>query len=488
MSLKTEAASGVRWVALSSGMRFALMMGRLTVITRLLEVRELGLASMAAVVLGYANAYVDMGLSTAIIQKRETDERKLSTLFWLNVGGGALAAAVVYALRQPIAGLFGSEALAGLLPLAAVHIAIISVGRQPAALFRRQLEFRRIALLQVAGDLVNTAVAIGLAWRGYGALSLVAAAVAGAALQNAGLLVSGLRRWPVRAHFDLESVRPHLSFGFYELGKLNAGYLAANADKFLIARYLGPESVGLYTVAQRLTQIPRSFVIPTVSKVALPIFSQQQDRPQQMLGAYWTLQKSLAYLNLPLIVGLLMTCHLAVPLLYGSKYHGAIVIVQWLSVLTAITSISGPTQLVRTALGMVRFNFHWSWASGLLITLVLWVGAREGLMPMVWARVACGWLSSLVLIGLTLGVLDSNLWGFVRNVARPVAATAIMVVAVLGALAVVSERSPWLQLPVVVAAGGLTYVGAAWALDAAFLRENLLVLLGRKRQPPTPSR
>jgi len=77
---------------------FALRIGSLVVLARLLEPKDFGLVAMATVVTGSFNMFKDAGLSVITVQRQDITEEQISTLFWLNMAVGALLALVSFAL------------------------------------------------------------------------------------------------------------------------------------------------------------------------------------------------------------------------------------------------------------------------------------------------------------------------------------------------------------------------------------------------------
>ncbi len=456
------------------------MMIRLAVLARLLSRRDFGVVTMVSVVLGYAQAYVDLGLSSSLIQKQERDVEKLSTIFWLNMIAGAVTCTLLIALRTPIANLMKEPELVGLIPVAAIQLPISALGQQFEALFQRDLNFKLIALVQMATDLVGTVAAIVLALAGHGVWSLLIGSLLTASLNSLTLFTLGFRRWPVRFAFRPSAIKAHLRFGAYQLGNVNLGYLTSNIDNVLIGRLLGAEALGLYSVAQRLTQMPRKYINPVISKVAFPVFAKQREDKTRLSESLLRLQRSLSYVNLPLIVGLMLVSPVLVPLVYGPKWASAVPLVQILCVVALLNGIGGPTQIIRTALGHVRFNFHWTWSSGVAYALAMWVAAGYGLIAMVWARTAVGFMLGIAMIWITLRFIDSGLLAFLSTIKKPALAAGVMAVAVYLVIVLAAPASPLVRLLLEVSLGAAVYLGTAALLDREFISKNMRLLLGMK--------
>jgi O-antigen/teichoic acid export membrane protein len=479
-SIKAAAARGVRWNGLATVLRVGFLTARMVVLARLLSQRDFGLASMVGVVLGYAQAYVDLGLSSALIQKQEQDPDRLSTIFWINLMAGLLSGALLFALQKPVSLLFNEPGLVSLIAVSALQLPLVALGQQFEALFQRDLRFKLLAVVQIGADAVNTALAFVLALKGHGAWALVLGTLTGAALNSAGLFALGVQHWPVRFAFRPSEIKSHLRFGAYQLANINVGYLTANLDTIIIGRYLGTEAVGVYSLAQRVTQLPKRYINPVIAKVAFPVFAKQNRDKAQMAESLLQLQRSLSHLNAPLIVGLCLVAPLLIPLVYGQKWQSSVPLVQLLCALGLVGGVSGPTQLVRTALGHVRFNFHWTWITGIAYGLVMWAAASSGLMGIVLARTLLGFVLGVAMIAITLRFLETSFLRFLGTLRIPALGSILMAGSVYGVFHLPVPMPDVARLMVAIVAGAVTYIGISAWLDREFLERSLRLLLGLK--------
>ena len=477
-SIKAAAAKGVRWNGLATGSRIFFLTVRTAILARLLGQRDFGLASMVNVVLGYAQTYVDLGLSSSVIQKQEQDPDRLSTLFWMNMIAGLVSGIVLAALQTPIALLFKEPELAIFIPAAALQLPIAALGQQSEALFQRDLRFKLVAVVQILSDALSTLASFLLALRGHGAWSLVLGSLVGVTVYNLGLFLLALRHWPVRFVFQPNTIKAHLRFGAYQLANINVGFLTGNMDSVLVGRLIGAEALGVYSLALRITQTSRRYINPVIAKVAFPVFAKQKGDARKMADTLLSLQRSLAHMNVPLIVGLFVVSPLLIPLVYGENWSSAVPLLKVLCVVALLQGVSGPTQFVRTALGHVRFNFHWTWITGVVYALAMWAAASHGLMAMVIARTALNFVVGLALIILTLRFLGTGPAGFFRTLRVPLLASAVMAGAVYATMALTASWPRLVQLLLAIVVGAVTYLGVSARFDREFLERGVRLLLG----------
>src|SRR5580700_1638200 len=98
-NLKERAIRGGVAKVFSQGANFALRIGSLMVLARLLNPKDFGLVGMVTAFTGVLSLFRDFGLSAASVQRTTVTEEQKSTLFWVNVlvGTALMLIAVVCA-------------------------------------------------------------------------------------------------------------------------------------------------------------------------------------------------------------------------------------------------------------------------------------------------------------------------------------------------------------------------------------------------------
>src|SRR5216684_6395139 len=81
---------------------FALRIGSLMMLARLLDPKDFGLVGMVTVFTGVLNLFRDFGLSSATVQRLEVTEEQISTLFWINILVGVILALSLTALAPVV--------------------------------------------------------------------------------------------------------------------------------------------------------------------------------------------------------------------------------------------------------------------------------------------------------------------------------------------------------------------------------------------------
>ena len=360
------------------GVMTALRFITLAVLAHLLSPSDFGLMGMIMVVIGFAQAFADMGISNAIIHRQDATKDQLSSLYWLNILAGIIVFFVVCASAPLVVGFYHEPRLYHPLYLTAVIFLITPFGQQFQILMQKELRFNELAKIEIAAPIVNSAVAIVLAFSGFGVYSLIWGQLAGTTTKVLMLLRTGLRNWRPGFHFSRRDLRGYLSFGLFQMGERSINYLNSNLDYLLIGSMLGAKSLGYYTLAYNLIIRPSSLINPVITKVAFPVFSRMQNDTAKLKRGYLKVLQLLSTVNFPIMAGLAVVAPIAVPVIFGEKWLPSIILIQILAIVGLLRSTGSPVGSLMLAKGRADLGFKWNLA--LTVTQIpgLYVGAKLG--------------------------------------------------------------------------------------------------------------
>ncbi len=436
-SLTDRTARAVAWRLAGSvvGGVFQLAVGVL--LARLLTPADFGVMALAFVVLGLARPLGDLGIGGAVVQRADVTDRHVRTAFTFSVLLG-LAIAAVMAMAAPLgAVVMRDPQVTSVLRVLSFGFAIGGTAVVAGALLRRRLDFRRQFFIETGSYVLGYGgLAVSLALLGQGVWSLVW----GGLLQ--GLLASGAQLAAVR-----HSVRPllarreladlfHFGLGAAVSGCVN--YVALNGDNFVIGRWIGAASLGLYSRAYALMNLPFTYAASVMSGVLFPVFAQVQGQPARLRRGYLLTTQLTAMIAAPSMGTMAIAAPHLVTSLYGSQWAGVVVPLQILCVAGYFRALYHLGGVVAQSVGRVYSEL---WRQAVYASLVI-AGALVG--------------SRYDLPGAAAGVSVAILYMFVA----------------MGQLALRATGTPWsLYLRVQLGALVTTAVTCGVALSARFLLE-----------------
>lgn len=396
-SIKRKAIQSVKWNALSAASSVIVQLLRTIILARLLDPRDYGLMGMIMVVLGFAEAFTDAGIGNAIIHKQTDNRKVLSSLFWVNIALGVFVYVALSACSPLIALYFKEPDLISLSLVVFISILFRSVSRQFETLLAKDLQFKQIARVEMLSGALSLVVAILVALNGGGVWALVWSHITKVGIQGILQFLLNFERYRPSLHFDWLEVKPYLSFSLFQLGEINVRFIAQRFDQVLLARWLGPQSLGYYNFSYQLVILPVSRLNPIITRVAFPIFAKLQNDMVQLQRYYLKMIQLLSSLNAPILIGLATFSSEIIPLVFGPKWTESIALVQLFAIVTYAQSCGSPIGALLLARGFANIGFYMNLALFALNIPTVFLG--------VYFYGSKGAIMALIAVQLTLGLL-----------------------------------------------------------------------------------
>src|SRR5215472_10712713 len=136
--------------------------GTIVVVLLFLTKEQVGVASVVVAFGTVIEALDGLGTGAALVQARSLSRVQLDSLFWF-IAGGALVVAGLTLLAAPwIASLFGITGMAAYFLAVAIKQPLVGAAVIPLAIMNRDLQYERIAVVNVCSTFATALTRIGL--------------------------------------------------------------------------------------------------------------------------------------------------------------------------------------------------------------------------------------------------------------------------------------------------------------------------------------
>lgn len=477
-TLGDRAARGVLVALGGQGLRIGVQVLSVVLLSRLLGPTDYGLLAMVMAVIGVADVFRDLGLSTAAIQARTLSARQRSNLFWVNTGTGLLLTLLAVAAAPLLEGLYGRPELGAMTQALGVIFVLNGIATQYRADLTRRLRFGRLAAVDVAAPAAGLLVGVVLAAGGAGYWALVGQQL-GQYLVMTVLVVAAGRWRPLRPdrHVPMDGL---LRFGWHMVGIELIGYAGRNADTLLIGTRSGAAALGLYNRAYQLLMAPLGQVRAPTTQVALPVLSRVQD--DELRWAAYVRRGQLA-LGYTLVAGLGVVVGAAEPItavFLGDRWDGVAPVLRFMAVGGICQTLAFVGYWVYLSRGLtpalIRYSLFETAVRLACIVVgsgwgVVGVAAGFALAPALTWPVSLWWLSRLAPVPLR---------PLVAGALRVLLLTSVVAGCSWAAVDRLSAGPAPLALAAAVVAGAAGY--AALVAVARPFRRDLLAVVGAVRQ------
>jgi len=350
--LKTRAIRGGLAKVCAQGANFALRIGSLMVLARLLDPRDFGLVGMVTAFTGVLSLFRDFGLSSATVQRAEVSDEQVSVLFWINALVGLTLSILIIAAAPLVAMFYREPRLLWVTVVLASGFFFNAVGVQHSAILQRQMRFTAIALIDTVALLSSIVVAITMALHGFAYWSLVGMTVTVPLL--ATILFWLTVRWvpgPLRRNTGTGAM---VKFGGTVTLNSLVVYIAYNLEKVLLGRFWGAEIVGIYGRAYQLINIPTDNLNSSVGEVAFSVLARVQSDPAKSRSYFLKGYSLVLALTVPITVACALLGPDLITVLLGPKWTAAIPIFRLLAPTILMFAMMNPFAWLLFSLGWVK--------------------------------------------------------------------------------------------------------------------------------------
>jgi lipopolysaccharide exporter len=373
----TEAtAKGLRWITVARVGTELLLLGSMVLLARLIPPSAFGMYALAVLVQELATSVPSEGVGSALVQRRSVDREHLQGGLALTLAIGAGLAALTLVLSQVLVQPVFGDATAGLVAMSTPWFLIGAVLALPMAMLRRELDFRRLSVLELMQSAIRSSASIFLAATfGMDASALVLGGLIGAFAMLALALVYApmpLPRWRGRA------VRDILPYGGPAALATVAWTGFRNGDYAVVGARLGSAQAGYYWRGFQLAVEYQRKLTSVMSQMGFPVLARTASVEDLFLLRRRMVQL-LCVLLFPVMACLSILAPVVIPWLFGPEWEPAVLPTQILTGAGAATVIIDQVGAVLMARGRSRALLGYGVAHFVVYIGAVVVASRWGL-------------------------------------------------------------------------------------------------------------
>lgn len=322
-----------------------------------------GLVIIAISIVMLLQNILDQGLMIAIIQYETLEDTHLDSAFWALIVFSVLASLTLFAGAGVWAELNGNPEIEIIVWALIPIVFFKSISLVPHALLRRELNFRRLAILTNIALLLGGIVGLTLVLNGAGVWALVGQFLTSELLL--AFLFWHSSTYTPRLHFHkskLLDLLPVASGGFLTgLGN----FLRNRADVFIMGVMFGPVAVGLFRLSMRIQELVLTLLMRPIAMVALPALSKIQNNRDETIQVSSKFLRLAAGLTIP-AMGL--TAGLSIPIMQtiGEKWLPATPALSILCIAGSVHATAYFVPQILNSSGRSWYSALWTWVSAVV--------------------------------------------------------------------------------------------------------------------------
>ncbi len=316
------ASRGGLYLGVRYGLGILISCGNMFVLTRWIGPHAYGLFVTALGLTAFLAMVTRAGIDTYLVRVETTpDDRTYSIATTLIMGLSIMLVGVGAAAVPWLTRWYGDREFLPAYLVTLITIPLAGLAGVPTAKLERDLNFRAVAGIELAGQTLALLVSVALAWRGFGVWAPVFGLIACQFWAACGALRAA--KLNLRPAFEAAQARRMLSFGMGYTASLRAWQLRNLVNPLLVGRFAGAEAVAFVALAIRISE-GLGFVRIAAGRLAIAALSRLQRDQQQFRS---TLERALRFQLLalgPLLCLFALVAPVVIPRLLGVHWSACL--------------------------------------------------------------------------------------------------------------------------------------------------------------------
>jgi O-antigen/teichoic acid export membrane protein len=474
-SLDRSLVLGVAWTAGMKWLTQVVSWGSTLLVARILTPGDYGVYGMAMFYMGLVAPIYDLGLSAAVIQRRDMTREQVARLGGLSLVYALGFSLLCIAASPAVAAFYRDGRVEPVAIMLSVMFMITAPQMLPRALMARDLEFRKLAWIDGVAAITLMTANLVFALLGFRYWSFVYGGLISAVVTT--VLALSWAPHPIAWPSQFRSIRSAATFGWQVAFARVGTYVYSNADFAVVGRALGGAILGAYTFGWTLATIPVDRISSLVERVIPSVLSAAQKDVAALRRYALALSEGLAFIVLPLAVGMSLTADHLVRIALGPNWTGAVGPLRLLAFYGGFRAIATVIAPIIVATGHSRRDLQYTLFAVLVLPPLFFAGSRWGA-----EGVAAAWAVGFPIVmfpayRFAFRLLDLRASAYVRALWPAIASSAVMAIMVLTARRLTPASYPLIaQFAIEVVVGAVSYTSVIMLRHGARARAFLALL------------
>ena len=296
------------------------------VLARILLPEDYGIVAMVTVFITVANVFVTSGIPTALIQKKDADNKDFSAVFYFNLFFSLVIYSLIYLAAPYVARFYLMPTLSTVLRVMGLRIIISAINSVQHSYVSRHMMFRKYFWSTLFGTVVSGFIGIVMAYNRFGVWALVAQYMVNTTIDTTVLFFTV--EWRPSLYFSWTRIKELVVYGWKVLFEGVSNTIFQQIQSLIIGKVYTSGDLGFYTKAQQFPNLLVTNISVSVSSVLLPTFSNLQDKEYKVQKMLRKSVRLTCFLIVPMLVGLAAVADAFVTVVLTEKWLACVPFMQ----------------------------------------------------------------------------------------------------------------------------------------------------------------
>lgn len=272
------------------------------VLARILTPSDYGTIALVTVFTTILQVFIDSGLSTALIQKKDADDLDFSSVFYFNFVICIILYLIMFVSAPFIADFYKDSSLVSIVRVISLTLVISGVKGVQQSYVSRHMLFKRFFFSTLGGTIFSAVLGIIMAYAGFGVWAIVFQQLSNNAIDTLILWITV--KWRPIKKFSWSRLKNLLSFGWKMLASSLLDTVYNNLRNMIIGKLYTSADLAFYNQGDKFPKLIVTNINTSIDSVLLPTMSNEQDNHVRVKDMTRRAIKISTYIMAPFMIGL----------------------------------------------------------------------------------------------------------------------------------------------------------------------------------------
>ena len=300
------------------------------ILARMIVPEHYGVIGLASIFIVLMDLFVEPGMTSALIQKKDSDEKDFSTILIFHFCLGIVLYAFLFFAAPFISRLYAEPILTVVIRVLALKLVFGGINSVIIAYVQKHMLFKKYCLVSFVGTFGGALLAIAIAYADGGIWALVAYNLVNPFF-NVILSIIVLK-WLPPIGFSFTRFKQMYSFGWKMLATKFVDQACVEISQMIIGKRYSITDLAFYNKGKTYPQLLVNNANQALANVLFPVFSRVQDDQEDLRMKLRSTVRTVSFVMFPLVIGLAACSENFIVALLTDKWVAAIPYLRWICV------------------------------------------------------------------------------------------------------------------------------------------------------------
>lgn len=470
--------SSLVWKFLNGGSAQIIQLVISIIVARLLTPSDFGAVALLLVFTSISTVFIQAGLSTAIVQKKEITQVQLSSVFYYSFLSAILLYFILYISAPMISRFYEIESLRGYMRVLALVLIFGSFNAIQNALIAKRMLWKQQCICNIISVLVSGIIGILFAFYNWGAWAIIFQQLSYNVIICICLFFTV--RWIPSFIFSFQESKDLFKYGLNLLGANLVDTIYHNLENLIIAKKFTPSTLAFFTKGRMFPYLLVTNIDGSLQSVMLPVFSKEQDNLEDLKFILRRTVSTSSFILFGVLMTLLLCAKPLIIVLLGKQWIETTPFIQMYCIIGLLIPIETTSSQAINAIGKSKIFLKIMSIKRTLGVIFLFSATFffDDVFVLVYAALLVELIAVIIQMYFNLKILNYSPYEFFKDVYKKLLASIVVLISYFFYNNMLFQN-PYIDIIIVALLSVLIYLGVLYILkseDLSYFYKKLLSL------------